>query len=67
MTDLSIGDRAVVSPDYFEKRWAGRAGVIRRRNRCDGWYVELDPKPRERVKKVELILDGGLMPEGRHE
>ncbi|MEJ8837557.1 hypothetical protein [Ramlibacter sp. AN1133] len=39
------------------KGYAGRTGVITRANSHGGWYVLLDPTPRERTRKEVLILD----------
>jgi hypothetical protein len=37
-------------------RFKGREGVVVRENSIDGFYVDLDMTPRERVKKVELVM-----------
>lgn len=59
---MKIGDRVVVqrAPRLYGPTHNGRAGTIVR-GHFAGWYVHLDPLPRERVAKVELFGFGDLV------
>lgn len=49
---VRIRDRRLIGGD----RLKGREGVVVRENSIDGFYIQLDLKPRERVQKIELVM-----------
>ncbi|RIA46213.1 hypothetical protein DFR49_0746 [Hephaestia caeni] len=49
---VRIRDRRLIGGDRFKDR----EGIVVRENSLEGFYVNLDMTPRERVKKVELVM-----------
>lgn len=64
----AVGDRVQIvrygKHNSSRASFEGRTGTVTRACRPGGWvgwYVELDPKPRERVRKVQLFTDNCIM------
>lgn len=59
-----VGQRVRVLPSHYDGRLRGRVGTIVKVPKLmpEYPYVHLDPRPRERTKKVEMIEDKHLEP-----
>lgn len=57
LTDPRLNQRVRVKQDYYEAKFRGRAGSIVKlcRTIADYCYVHLDIRPRERVRKIEML------------